>query len=144
HSECLTGDVFHSLRCDCGEQLDIALKTIEQEQQGIIIYLKQEGRGIGLINKLKAYQLQNAGYDTFDANLKLGFAADLREYFIAAQILKDLDITTIKLATNNPQKIKELEQYGIIITDRVEVKSSPHNHNINYLQTKIKKFGHLL
>ncbi|MFN8771135.1 MAG: bifunctional 3,4-dihydroxy-2-butanone-4-phosphate synthase/GTP cyclohydrolase II [Neisseriaceae bacterium] len=144
HSECLTGDVFHSLRCDCGEQLEMSLNTIEQEGQGIIIYLEQEGRGIGLINKLKAYELQENGYDTFDANVKLGFAADLREYFIAAQILKDLGIIKIKLATNNPHKIEELERYGITIVDRIAVSTHPHKHNAQYLQTKIKKFGHII
>lgn len=143
HSECLTGDIFHSLRCDCGDQLEIALQTIEKEEQGIIIYLRQEGRGIGLINKLKAYVLQEKGYDTAQANVALGFAEDLREYFVASQILKDLNISKIRLATNNPHKIKELEQYGINIVDRIAIKSKPHKENIKYLQTKIDKFGHL-
>lgn len=144
HSECLTGDVFHSLRCDCGEQLEMALSTIEEEGQGIIIYLRQEGRGIGLLNKLKAYELQEQGLDTFDANLALGFDADMREYFIASQILKDLGITTIQLVTNNPHKINELEQYGITIENRIPVTTNTHEQNINYIQTKIKKFGHLI
>jgi 3,4-dihydroxy 2-butanone 4-phosphate synthase/GTP cyclohydrolase II len=144
HSECLTGDVFHSLRCDCGEQLEIALKTIEAEGQGVIIYMRQEGRGIGLINKLKAYGLQQNGYDTFDANIKLGFAADLREYFLAAQVLKDLDMTIINLATNNPHKIEELEKYGITIKNRIAIAPESHSSNVRYLETKIKKFGHLI
>ncbi len=144
HSECLTGDAFHSLRCDCGEQLEMSLNTLETENQGLVIYLPQEGRGIGLINKLKAYKLQQQGFDTFDANIELGFEADGREYFIAAQILKDLEINTIRLATNNPQKIRELEQFGITVKNRISVKSESHMHNVNYLETKIKKFGHLL
>ena len=144
HSECLTGDVFHSLRCDCGEQLDISLKTIEQEGQGIVIYLKQEGRGIGLINKLKAYELQQNGLDTFDANVKLGFGADMREYFIAAQVLRDLGMANIRLATNNPQKVEEMIKYGITVTKRIPIQPTPHKYNQDYLNTKTEKFGHLL
>lgn len=144
HSECLTGDVFHSLRCDCGEQLDQAMQYIEQEQAGVIIYLRQEGRGIGLINKLQAYKLQQAGMDTFDANVELGFAPDMREFFLAAQILKDLGIHTIKLATNNPEKIREIESYGIKIAQRIAIKTTVHPENHSYLQTKSEKFGHLL
>lgn len=144
HSECLTGDAFHSLRCDCGEQLEMSLKTLEAENQGLIIYLPQEGRGIGLINKLKAYELQQNGFDTFDANIELGFEADGREYFVATQILKDLNINTVRLATNNPHKINELEKFGIVVKNRISVKPTSHAHNINYLETKIKKFGHLL
>ena len=143
HSECLTGDVFHSLRCDCGEQLDYAIKLIEEAQCGVIIYLRQEGRGIGLINKLHAYKLQEDGYDTFDANVKLGFAPDMRSYIIAAQILKDLGLNNISLCTNNPEKIKELESYGITVSKRIpiEIEASPQNKN--YLDTKKIKFGHL-
>ena len=144
HSECLTGDVFHSLRCDCGEQLDNALKLIEQEGLGVVIYLPQEGRGIGLINKLRAYELQEKGIDTVDANLQLGFPVDLREYFIAKQILRDLGISKIRLITGNPDKIKELENYGISITERVVMPSNPHPENTKYLETKAQKLGHFL
>jgi 3,4-dihydroxy 2-butanone 4-phosphate synthase/GTP cyclohydrolase II len=143
HSECVTGDTFASLRCDCGEQLQRSLAMIESSGQGVIIYLKQEGRGIGLINKLKAYELQQNGYDTFDANIKLGFQADLREYFIAAQVLKDLGISSIRLLTNNPDKVSELSSYGVEIIERIPIKSEPHQHNELYLATKSKKFGHL-
>ncbi|MCC2645849.1 MAG: 3,4-dihydroxy-2-butanone 4-phosphate synthase, partial [Burkholderiales bacterium] len=144
HSECLTGDVFHSLRCDCGEQLDTALSIIETEQAGVIIYMRQEGRGIGLINKIKAYKLQEDGMDTTEANRALGFADDLREYFLAAQILRDFGIHSVKLITNNPQKIKALENYGINVIARVPLKTNPHPENENYLQVKTTKLGHLL
>lgn len=144
HSECLTGDVLHSLRCDCGEQLDMALSMIEKEQVGIIVYLRQEGRGIGLINKIKAYKLQETGLDTAEANQALGFASDLREYFIAAQILRDLGSTNIRLMTNSPEKINALEHYGIKVVERIPLKTTPHEENSRYLNTKITKFGHLI
>lgn len=148
HSECLTGDVFHSLRCDCGEQLDSALKLIEKESLGAVIYLRQEGRGIGLLNKLKAYELQESGADTVEANLQLGFASDSREYFLAAQILLDLGITQVQLITNNPDKIAALERYGIKVVKRVAIKIDLHDANKKYLEkylkTKATKFGHYL
>lgn len=144
HSECLTGDVFHSIRCDCGEQLDMALGMIEDEGAGVVIYMRQEGRGIGLINKIKAYKLQEDGMDTAEANRALGFADDLREYFLAAQILRDLDINSIRLMTNNPEKIEALEHYGIKVVERIPLKTTPHPENKNYLHTKTTKFGHLL
>ena len=144
HSECLTGDVFHSLRCDCGEQLNNALTTIENEGVGVVIYLRQEGRGIGLINKIKAYKLQQEGLDTIEANLKLGFPDDMREYLIAAQILRDLDCTEIRLITNNPEKIKELESYGIKVSEKVVLESTRYPENTRYLDTKVEKFGHFL
>ncbi|HLX52727.1 MAG TPA: bifunctional 3,4-dihydroxy-2-butanone-4-phosphate synthase/GTP cyclohydrolase II [Aquella sp.] len=144
HSECLTGDVFHSLRCDCGEQLDMALGMIEADGVGAVVYMRQEGRGIGLINKLKAYKLQEDGMDTAEANRALGFADDLREYFLAAQILHDLDIHSIRLMTNSAEKIEALERYGIKVVERVPLKTKPHPENKNYLQTKTTKFGHLL
>lgn len=144
HSECLTGDIFHSLRCDCGEQLNKALTTIEEDGVGIVIYLRQEGRGIGLINKIKAYKLQQDGLDTVEANLKLGFPDDMREYLIAAQILRDLDCTEIRVMTNNPEKIKELESYGIKVSERVVLESTRYPENTRYLDTKVEKFGHFL
>ena len=144
HSECLTGDVFHSLRCDCGEQLNKALMAIEEEGYGIIIYLRQEGRGIGLINKLRAYELQQTGLDTVQANLELGFPDDMREYLLAAQILRDLGANEIRLITNNPEKIKELEDYGIKVSERVSLESTRYPENTAYLATKIEKFGHFL
>lgn len=144
HSECLTGDVFGSYRCDCGPQLHAALEKIEQEGKGILLYMRQEGRGIGLINKLKAYKLQEQGYDTVEANVQLGFPPDLREYGIAAQILKDLGIKKIKLLTNNPQKISELRLYGIDVVERVALQMPMKPENENYIKTKFKKLGHLL
>ena len=144
HSECLTGDIFHSLRCDCGEQLNKALIAIEEEGIGAVIYLRQEGRGIGLINKIKAYKLQQTGLDTYEANLQLGFPDDMRDYLIGAQILRDLECTEIRLITNNPEKIKELEGYGIKITERIAFESTRYPENKGYLDTKIKKFGHFL
>ncbi|XOK63838.1 bifunctional 3,4-dihydroxy-2-butanone-4-phosphate synthase/GTP cyclohydrolase II [Paenibacillus elgii] len=144
HSECLTGDVFHSHRCDCGPQLAAALKQIEEAGSGVLLYMRQEGRGIGLINKLKAYKLQEQGLDTVDANLKLGFAPDLRDYGIGAQILKDLGIGRIRLMTNNPRKIRGLEGYGLEVDERVPLQMEENEDNTNYLHTKQAKLGHLL
>ncbi|KRE54329.1 bifunctional 3,4-dihydroxy-2-butanone-4-phosphate synthase/GTP cyclohydrolase II [Paenibacillus sp. Soil522] len=144
HSECLTGDVFHSHRCDCGPQLEAALKQIEVEGSGILLYMRQEGRGIGLINKLKAYELQEQGLDTVDANLKLGFPADLRDYGIGAQILKDLGVRQMRLLTNNPRKIKGLEGYGLEVVERVPIQMDANEDNKSYLRTKKSKLGHLL
>ncbi|MBI4745256.1 MAG: bifunctional 3,4-dihydroxy-2-butanone-4-phosphate synthase/GTP cyclohydrolase II [Deltaproteobacteria bacterium] len=144
HSECLTGDVFGSGRCDCGEQLHSAMKMIDAAGKGVILYMHQEGRGIGLANKLKAYALQDQGKDTVEANLELGFKADLRDYGIGAQILADLGVRKIKLLTNNPKKVKGLEGYGLSIVERVAIETVPHDTNIEYLRTKKKKMGHLL
>ncbi|WP_110932446.1 bifunctional 3,4-dihydroxy-2-butanone-4-phosphate synthase/GTP cyclohydrolase II [Paenibacillus bouchesdurhonensis] len=144
HSECLTGDVFHSHRCDCGPQFEASLKQIEEAGNGVLLYMRQEGRGIGLINKLKAYKLQEQGLDTVDANLKLGFPADLRDYGIGAQILKDLGVSKIRLLTNNPRKITGLEGYGLEVVERVPIQMKENEDNSNYLHTKQKKLGHLL
>jgi len=144
HSECLTGDVFHSLRCDCGQQLEAALLRIEQEGRGVLLYLAQEGRGIGLLNKLKAYKLQEEGLDTVEANLRLGMPADLRDYGIGAQILVDLGLTSIRLLTNNPRKIVGLEGYGLRVTDQLPIEHPAGPHNRDYLRTKAQKLGHLL
>ncbi len=144
HSECLTGDVFGSLRCDCGEQLHNAMKMIEQEGKGVILYMRQEGRGIGLEGKLKAYELQDKGKDTVEANIALGFKADLRDYGVGAQILRDLGIRKIKLLTNNPKKIVGLEGYGLAVVGRVPIEMHPHAKNIHYLKVKKNKLGHML
>jgi 3,4-dihydroxy 2-butanone 4-phosphate synthase/GTP cyclohydrolase II len=144
HSECLTGDVFHSLRCDCGQQLAAALAQIEREGQGVLLYLSQEGRGIGLLNKLRAYKLQEDGLDTVDANLKLGLPADLRDYGIGAQILTDLGLSSIKILTNNPKKIIGLEGYGLSVTDQVPIEADPNPHNEEYLRSKRERLGHIL
>ncbi len=144
HSECLTGDVFHSLRCDCGEQLESALATIERNGRGVLLYLSQEGRGIGLLNKLRAYKLQEEGFDTVDANLKLGLPADLRDYGIGAQILADLGLSSIRLLTNNPKKIHGLEGYGLTVTAQLPIEHVPNEHNEAYLQAKKNRLGHTL
>jgi 3,4-dihydroxy 2-butanone 4-phosphate synthase / GTP cyclohydrolase II len=144
HSECLTGDVFHSLRCDCGQQLEDALLRIEEEGRGVLLYLAQEGRGIGLLNKLRAYKLQEEGRDTVDANLELGLPADLRDYGIGAQILVDLGLSSIRLLTNNPKKIVGLEGYGLRVTDQIPIQHMPNEHNRDYLRAKKDKLGHLL
>ncbi len=144
HSECLTGDVFHSLRCDCGQQLEDAMARIEREGQGVLLYLAQEGRGIGLLNKLRAYKLQEDGLDTVDANMKLGLPADLRDYGIGAQILVDLGLSSIRLLTNNPRKIVGLEGYGLTVTDQVPIEQAPGEHNRDYLRAKKERLGHAL
>jgi 3,4-dihydroxy 2-butanone 4-phosphate synthase/GTP cyclohydrolase II len=144
HSECLTGDVFHSLRCDCGEQLESALAVIESEGRGVLLYLAQEGRGIGLLNKLKAYKLQEGGMDTVQANLELGLPADLRDYGIGAQILVDLGLTSIRILTNNPKKIRGLEGYGLSVTEQVPIEHVPNPHNEAYLRAKREQMGHTL
>ena len=144
HSQCLTGDVFGSKRCDCGAQLHKAMAMVEEEGKGVILYMNQEGRGIGLINKLRAYELQENGRDTVEANEELGFKADLRDYGIGAQILVDLGVRNIRLMTNNPRKIIGLEGYGIRVVDRVPIEADPYTENMGYLETKKKKLGHLL
>ncbi|TET78830.1 MAG: bifunctional 3,4-dihydroxy-2-butanone-4-phosphate synthase/GTP cyclohydrolase II [Candidatus Cloacimonadota bacterium] len=144
HSECLTGDVFSSRRCDCGEQVNSALRMIEEEGEGVFLYMKQEGRGIGLLNKIKAYRLQEKGLDTVEANERLGFPPDLRDYGIGAQILVDLGLSSIRLLTNNPKKVVGLEGYGLYITKRVPIEVNPNKLNRAYLKTKKRKLGHLL
>jgi 3,4-dihydroxy 2-butanone 4-phosphate synthase/GTP cyclohydrolase II len=144
HSGCLTGDVFHSLRCDCGQQLQLALAKIQSEGKGVLLYLEQEGRGIGLINKLKAYALQDDGLDTVEANERLGFAADMREYGIGAQVLYDLGVRKVRLMTNNPRKRAGLEGHGLHVVERVPLCAGVHEANRRYLETKRDKLGHLL
>jgi 3,4-dihydroxy 2-butanone 4-phosphate synthase / GTP cyclohydrolase II len=144
HSECLTGDVFHSLRCDCGEQLEQALARIGSEERGVLLYMAQEGRGIGLLNKLKAYELQENGLDTVEANLELGFPADMREYGIGNQILADLGLTTIRILTNNPKKITGIEGFGLTVVEQLPIEVSPNEENRRYLETKRTKLGHRL
>jgi 3,4-dihydroxy 2-butanone 4-phosphate synthase/GTP cyclohydrolase II len=143
HSECLTGDVFHSMRCDCGEQLDAAMQQIEAEGRGVIVYLRQEGRGIGLIHKLRAYNLQDQGLDTVEANEALGFRADLRDYGIGAQILLDLGLSSIRLLTNNPKKIVGMDGYGLSVAEQIPMTVRPNPHNSDYLRTKRDRMGHL-
>jgi len=144
HSQCLTGDVFGSTRCDCGDQLDLALERIADEGRGAVVYMHQEGRGIGLANKIRAYALQDAGRDTVEANLELGFKEDLRDYGITAQIIKDLGIRRVRLLTNNPQKVEGLRVYGVEVAERSAIQAKPHEDNIEYLRTKRAKLGHLL
>jgi 3,4-dihydroxy 2-butanone 4-phosphate synthase/GTP cyclohydrolase II len=144
HSECLTGDVFGSERCDCGDQLHTAMRMVEKEGKGVIVYMHQEGRGIGIVNKIRAYELQERGRDTVEANIELGFKPDLRDYGIGAQILVNLGVKKMRLLTNNPKKIVGLEGYGIAIADRVPIVIEPTENNIHYLETKKKKMGHLL
>lgn len=144
HSECLTGDVFHSHRCDCGPQLEAALRQIDEAGSGVLVYLRQEGRGIGLINKLKAYKLQEQGLDTVEANIQLGFAPDLRDYGIGAQILKDIGVREIRLLTNNPRKIVALDGYGLHVAERVPLQVEYNKDNAKYIRTKVEKLGHLV
>lgn len=144
HSECLTGDAFGSLRCDCGQQLASAMKMIENEGRGILLYMRQEGRGIGLINKLRAYELQDGNMDTLDANLALGFDGDMREYFIGAQILRDLGVKSLRLLTNNPDKVYQLSDFGMTISERIPIQIKPNEYDKYYLETKKNRMGHIL
>lgn len=143
HSECMTGEVFHSLKCDCREQLGLALRRIAQEEAGIVIYLRQEGRGIGLGNKIRAYALQQEGYDTVDANRALGFEDDLRSYHVAAFMLRDLGVESVRVMTNNPAKLEALRSDGVVVSSRVEHFAGSHSHNRGYLETKRRRMGHL-
>ena len=144
HSQCLTGDTLYSLKCDCGSQLAMALEKIASEGKGMIIYMAQEGRGIGVVNKIRAYELQDQGMDTVEANEALGFAADERDYSYCKEILSSVDISSVKLMTNNPRKIKVLEEVGIKVTERVPVHIDPNKHNENYLKVKANKLGHMM
>ncbi|HQG30164.1 MAG TPA: GTP cyclohydrolase II, partial [Candidatus Ozemobacteraceae bacterium] len=144
HSECLTGDVFGSERCDCGDQLHHAMEMVAEAGKGVIVYMHQEGRGIGLVNKIKAYELQERGQDTVEANISLGFKEDLRDYGIGAQILADIGVRKMRLLTNNPKKIVGLEGYGLTVTERVPIEIRPNENNIRYLKTKRRKMGHIL
>ena len=144
HSQCLTGDVFHSKRCDCGEQIEMSMKRIAEEGRGVVLYMRQEGRGIGIHNKIKAYALQDKGMDTVEANLSLGFKVDHRDYGVGAQILADLGVHSMRLMTNNPKKISGLESYGLKIVEQLPITTQPNPHNRKYLSTKQKKMGHLL
>ncbi|MFQ8602273.1 MAG: GTP cyclohydrolase II, partial [Anaerovoracaceae bacterium] len=144
HSECMTGDVFGSLRCDCGQQLDKAMKMIAEKKSGVLLYMRQEGRGIGLVNKLKAYNLQDKGFDTLEANIALGFKGDLREYYIGAQILRDIGIKSLDLLTNNPDKVYQLEDYGMKISRRIPIEIKANKYDRFYLKTKQQRMGHIL
>jgi 3,4-dihydroxy 2-butanone 4-phosphate synthase/GTP cyclohydrolase II len=144
HSECMTGDVFGSFRCDCGEQLERALSQIAQEGCGVLLYLAQEGRGIGLLNKLRAYELQEQGYDTVDANLHLGFPSDSRDYSVGYQILADLGLTSIRVLTNNPRKLEGLDGYGLTVSEHLPIEAEPNTFNADYLRTKRQRMGHIL
>lgn len=142
HSACMTGDVLHSLKCDCGKQLESAMKKIQREGRGVIVYLQQEGRGIGIINKVKAYKLQDEGYDTIEANLMLGFKEDERDYYFAAQVLKNLGVKSVRLMSNNPEKVEQLQEYGIKVLNREDTDSNINKYNLKYLKTKKERMGH--